>query len=293
MAEFLAPSPEVAEALAQGRPLVALESSVWVQGLPWPHNWEAAQEVDQAVRAEGAVPALLWVEGGQLVAGLAPDRLEQLCREPRGMKLNVADLPLALASGQPGATTVSASLKAAELLGIRVFATGGIGGIHRGWQETPDVSADLGELSRSPVLTVCAGVKSVLDVPATLEALESLAIPVYRWGCDYFPEFYCAGSRVFGQRLDSPEAIARTSQLSCQILGRAGLVVQCAPTTLSLGQLQEWLEEGLAQAPRGGKEVTPFLLAWLGRASQGRTLEVNRQLLVANARLAAQIARHL
>lgn len=293
MAEFLSPSLEVASALSEGRPVVALESSVWVQGLPWPHNWEAAQEVQNAVREEGATPAVLWLEDGLIHVGLSPAALQDLCQNPRGSKLNVADLPVALANRQAGATTVSASLRAAELTGLRVFATGGIGGVHRNWQEHPDISADLLELSRSPVLTVCAGVKSVLDITATLEALETLAIPVYRFGCDAFPEFYTPGSHDFGTRLDSAEAIATTARFSRQILGQAGLVVQNPPTAIDPAKLSLWLDEGLRVAPRGGKAVTPFLLSWLGQASGGQTLEVNRQLLVANARLAAQISHHL
>ena len=293
MVDILSPSPEVASALSEGRPVVALESSVWVQGLPWPHNWEAAQEVQNAVREEGATPAVLWLEDGLIHVGLSPATLQALCQSPRGSKLNVADLPVALANRQAGATTVSASLRAAELMGLKVFATGGIGGVHRNWQDHPDISADLLELSRSPVITVCAGVKSVLDIAATLEALETLAIPVYRFGCDAFPEFYTPGNHDFGTRLDSPEAIANTARYSRQILGRAGLVVQNPPTAMDPKQLALWLEEGLRQAPRGGKAVTPFLLSWLGKASGGQTLDVNRQLLVANARLAAQISHYL
>lgn len=293
MSDLLAPSLEVAAALTQGQPVVALESSVWVQGLPWPANWETAQAVEQTVRDEGAVPAIIWVEDGLIHYGLSQAVLEELCRNPRGQKLNVSDLPSALAARKPGATTVSASLKAAELLGLKVFATGGIGGVHRGWQHHPDFSSDLGELSRSHVLTVCTGVKCVLDVEATVECLEAMAIPVYRYQTDFFPEFFCGGNRSFGCRHDTPQEIAAATQCSRQILGRAGLVVQEPPVSIASSQLHKWLHKGLGQVPKGGKEVTPFLLQWLAKASQGQTVEVNRHLLVANAKLAAQIARNL
>ena len=281
---------EVATALAQGQPVVALESSVWVQGLGWPHNWQTAQRVDQVIREEGAVPAVIWIEDGLIHYGLGAACLEKLCREPRGSKLNVADLPVALATRQAGATTVSASLRAAELMGLKVFATGGVGGVHRGWQQHPDFSADLLEMARTPVLTVSAGVKCVLDVEATLEALETLAIPVYRYRTDTFPEFFCPGTRVHGTRVDEVEQIVRAFQLGQQILGRGCLVVQEPPSSISPKLLHKWLHKGLGQVPRGGKEVTPFLLGWVARESQGLSVEVNSGLLIANARLAAQIA---
>ncbi len=281
---------EVASALASGQPIVALESSVWVQGLAWPDNWETAQQVEQAVRDEGAIPAVIWIDEGLIHFGLSAGALENLCKEPRGAKLNVADLPGALATRSAGATTVSASLRAAEMLGLKVFATGGVGGVHRGWSEHPDFSADLLEMARTPLLTVCAGVKCVLDVEATLEALETLAIPVYRYQTDTFPEFFSAGSRTYGIRMDTLEELCRAYQLGRQILGRGCLVVQEPPTSISPKVLHKWLHKGLASVPKGGKEVTPFLLQWLAKSSSGQTVEVNKGLLVSNARLAAQIA---
>ena len=281
---------EVAAALASGQPIVALESSVWVQGLAWPANWETAQQVEQVVRDEGAIPAVIWIDEGLIHFGLSAPALENLCKEPRGAKLNVAALPGALATRTAGATTVSASLRAAEMLGLKVFATGGVGGVHRGWNEHPDLSADLLEMARTPLLTVCAGVKCVLDVEATLEALETMAIPVYRYQTDTFPEFFSAGSRVFGTRLDSVADLVRAYQLGRQILGRGCLVVQEPPSSISPKVLHKWLHKGLANVPKGGKEVTPFLLQWLAKSSGGQTVEVNKGLLVSNARLAAQIA---
>lgn len=281
---------EVAAALAAGQPIVALESSVWVQGLAWPANWETAQQVDQVIREEGATPAVIWVDEGLIHFGLGMPQLEALCKEPRGHKLNVSDLPGAIATKTAGATTVSASLRAAEMLGIKVFATGGVGGVHRGWNEHPDVSADLLEMARTPLVTVCAGVKCVLDVEATLEALETLAIPVYRYQTDTFPEFFSAGTRTYGWRVENVEEICRAYQLGRQMLGRGCLVVQEPPTSISPKVLHKWLHKGLAAVPKGGKEVTPFLLQWLAKNSNGQTVEVNKGLLVSNARLAAQVA---
>ena len=293
MSEFLSPSLEVASALSAGKPVVSLESSVWVQGLPWPANWEAAQRVEQAVRQEGATPALIWVEDGLIHFGLGNAELERLCREPRGVKLNVADLPGALAARMAGSTTVSASLRASELMGVQVFSTGGVGGVHRGWQQHPDVSSDLAELARTPVLTVSAGVKCVLDVEATLERMETQAIPVWLCGTDFFPEFYCQGCRPYGIRLDTPAELASAFRYSLQALGRGGLVVQNPPQSLPVKTVHKWLHKGLALAPKGGKEVTPFLLEHLAKASDGQTLAINTELLVANARLAARIAAEL
>jgi pseudouridine-5'-phosphate glycosidase len=290
LADFLSPSMEVAAALAAGQPIVALESSVWVQGLAWPANWETAQQVDQVIREEGAIPAVIWVDEGLIHFGLGMPQLEALCKEPRGHKLNVSDLPGALATKAAGATTVSASLRAAEMLGIKVFATGGVGGVHRGWNEHPDLSADLLEMARTPLVTVCAGVKCVLDVEATLEALETLAIPVYRYQTDTFPEFFSAGMRTYGWRVENVEEICRAYQLGRQMLGRGCLVVQEPPTSISPKVLHKWLHKGLAAVPKGGKEVTPFLLQWLAKNSNGQTVEVNKGLLVSNARLAAQVA---
>jgi len=242
------------------------------------------------VRDEGAIPAVIWIEDGLIHFGLSSAALENLCKEPRGSKLNVADLPGALAARAPGATTVSASLRAAEMLGLKVFATGGVGGVHRGWNEHPDLSADLLEMARTPLLTVCAGVKCVLDVEATLEALETMAIPVYRYRTDTFPEFFSAGTRTYGWRMDEVAGISRAYQLGRQILGRGCLVVQEPPTSIAPKVLHKWLHKGLATVPKGGKEVTPYLLQYLAKASAGQTVEVNKGLLISNARLAAQIA---
>lgn len=293
MADFLSPSMEIAGALAQNKPIVALESSVWVQGLAWPANWETAQKVEQVIRDAGAIPAIIWVDEGLIHFGLSHQVLQDLCQNPRGVKLNVADLPGALTCREPGATTVSASLRAAEMLGLTVFATGGVGGVHRGWNEHPDLSSDLLEIARSPLVTVCTGVKCVLDLDATLEALETLAIPVYRYQTDTFPEFFTSGSRIYGWRMDSVQDLVRAFTLSQQILGRGCLVVQEPPSSISPKVLHKWLHKGLASVPKGGKEVTPFLLQWLARSSNGQTVEVNKELLIANARLAAQIAVEL
>ena len=299
---YLNPSPEVAGALRDKQPVVALESSVFAQGLPWPDNLEVGLEMAQAVRDEGAVPAVIWLEASRIHFGADERQLDKLCQTRDARKLANADLPGFLAQGSQGAssigaTTVSASLVACDLLGLRVFATGGLGGVHRNWERRPDISADLAQLSRTRCLTVCSGVKSVLDVPATLEALEALAVPLLLYQTDHFPEFYTAGKpSPIGSRVESPEAVARACAIALELLGRAPVLAQLCPRPLGEDEVQGWLADGLAEAEREGirgKGVTPHLLAFLARASRGQTLRCNCELLVANARLAARVARCL
>ncbi|MBI3927273.1 MAG: pseudouridine-5'-phosphate glycosidase [Armatimonadetes bacterium] len=297
MSSWLAFSAEVREALDSGRPVVAVESSVWAQGLPRPMNFEVALEVDAQIRAGGAVPAVIYVAGGKLHFGLTRAELERLCSRPgRVAKVGVGDLPGMLAGGGAGATTVSASLVGAELAGIEVLATGGVGGVHRNWSQRPDISADLGQLARTRCLTVCSGVKSVIDIPATLEILESLAIPLALYRTDDFPRFYTQGLPIeIGFRVDSPEEAARAHRASVEILGRGLMVAQPVPPehAIPLEEVEGWLREGLRRAETErstGKALTPFLLDHLARASGGRSLEANRSLLQYNAHLAARIA---
>ena len=283
-------SGPVAEAQREGRPLVALESSVFAQGLPFPRNLEVAQGISEAVAESGAEPVVIFLRQGRICYGASPQELEELCRGGDALKVGCGDIPGVLASGRLGATTVSGTLVAADLLKLPVFATGGIGGVHRGWAAHPDISADLLQLSRSRCLTVCSGMKSVLDVPATLEALEALGIPLILSGTDCFPEFYCAGETRVGTRLDEVDAIAEAQRESLALLGRAILVCQRCPNPLPREEVRAWVEEGLSCCPLGGKGVTPHLLSFLARASQGRTLPVNCELLVENARLAGRLA---
>ena len=242
------------------------------------------------------MPAVVWLDKGQMRFGFDEAQMQDLCGRRDLLKVGVGDLPGVLARKASGATTVSATLCAAEHAGIGVLATGGVGGIHLNWTQRPDYSADLGQLARTRCLTVCSGVKSVLDIPATVEMLETLGIPVAMYGTDAFPQFYTEGRKIhIGFRVDSPEEAARAQRLSLQALGRGVMVTQPVPHefAIPIKQVDQWLKEGLARAEaegQTGKILTPFLLDFLARASGGRTLEANRALLLQNALLAAQIA---
>jgi pseudouridylate synthase len=283
-------APEVADALERGAPVVALETSIVAQGLPAPHNLEAALACEAAVRAGGAVPATVAVIDGELrVGGLAGADLERLARSgPDVRKLSSRDLGAALAARATGATTVAATTRAAALAGIRFMATGGIGGVHRGRPD--DQSADLAELSRSPVAVVCAGPKMVLDVPATLERLESLCVPVLGYGCDECPAFYTARSgQPVSARVDGPTEAARAC-LAAWATGAAGLVIVVPPPEELLGAAG-LVEQALAEVgDAAGPSATPALLSRIGDLSGGRSVRVNVRLVVENAAVAAACA---
>lgn len=287
--------PEVQQAQKEGRPVVALETSVFAQGLPNPENRQVADQMCQAVREAGAVPAVLFLRDGSIYAGASPQDLDLLCGEERNRfrKLGAGDVGGALATKQWGATTVSASLLISDLLNIDIFATGGIGGVHRGWSHLPDISADLSQLANARCSTVCSGVKNVLDLGATVEALEALCVPVLKYQTDAFPEFYTSGQATSAwTRVDSVEQAVAAIRLNRALQGRGSLVCQPCPADMALDRalVEHWIAEGLKTAPTSGKEVTPHLLAHLANASQGVTLKANCALLVNNARLAAQIA---
>ena len=293
------PSAEVAEALAAGRPVVALESTLLAHGLPRPDNRAAADEVEAAVRAGGAVPATVAVLDGTPHVGLTADQLDRVCDDPGLAKLAVRDLPVALALGRSGATTVSSTALLAAAAGIGVFATGGLGGVHREAADTFDESADLTTLSRTPVLVVCAGVKSTLDVPATLERLESLSVTVVGYRTTTFPGFYVADS---GSTVDW--AVSSPEEAAAVLAARRGLtpggVVVANPLPddeqLDPALHDRVIADALAAADRAGvrgKGVTPFVLDHLHRASEGATLAVNVRLVLRNAELAGQIAAAL
>ena len=288
---------EVEGALADGRPVVALETTLVAHGLPRPDNLRVASELEAAVRAEGAVPATIAVIEGTAMVGLDAGQLERIARGDDVAKLSERDLALAVACGRDGATTVAATAALAALAGIRLFATGGLGGVHRGARESWDESADLVALSRTQVTVVCAGVKSILDVRATLERLETLGVPVVGYRTRRFPGFYLSDS---GHPLDwsvDDEGQVAAVMAAQGSLGPTGLVVaNPVPPELELGRAlhDRVLAEGLAAAEREGvrgKAVTPFLLGHFERATSGASLEVNRRIVMANARLAARIAR--
>jgi pseudouridine-5'-phosphate glycosidase len=293
-------SPEVQAAREAGRPLVALESTIITHGMPWPRNVETARAVQAEVRATGAIPATMAVIDGALRIGLTDTQLDTLGRAKGVQKLSRADLAVCLAAGGTGATTVAATMICARLAGIEVFATGGIGGVHRGAQLSFDVSADLQELAQTPVTVVAAGAKAILDLPKTLEVLETLGVPVIAVGQDELPAFWSRASGLRAPlRLDDPAAIARAHALR-RALGLPGgqLVANPIPAEAEIPAdlLAPHIEQALREAEEQGiaaKAVTPFLLSRIVELTEGRSLEANIALVLANARLAARIAIEL
>lgn len=289
-------SREVSAALAEGQPVVALESTIVAHGLPWPQNLEVAHELEAAVRRCGAVPATIAVIDGALCAGLTPAQLERLARHGEEfVKAAAMDLAVALARGGCAATTVSATALVATRAGIRVFATGGIGGVHRG--EAFDVSHDLVALARLPLAVISAGAKSILDLPRTMEALETLGVLVVGYRCDELPAFYRRRSGVrVPHRVDTASELAAICDLHWSALGGGGILV-ANPIPESAELPAEVIDEVIATAveiavARGlvGKALTPFLLAEIARATHGRSVQANRALAVANAELGAELA---
>ena len=290
-------SAEVAAAKAAGTPVVALESTIITHGMPYPGNLEMAESVESIIRAEGAVPATIAVIEGRLHIGLDGHALQALARTTDAMKLSRADLAFAISEGRTGATTVAATMIAAARAGIHVFATGGIGGVHRKAEESFDISADLEELSRTPVIVVSAGAKAILDVPKTLEVLETRGVPVVTSGQDEFPAFWSRGSGLKSPlRLDTPARIA-AFQRSREALGIAGGMLIGNPVPekdeIPRAEMETYIAKALARAEEkgiAGKAVTPFLLASIFEITEGRSLATNIALVENNARLAAQIA---
>jgi pseudouridine-5'-phosphate glycosidase len=289
---------EVAAALQAGRPVVALESTIVAHGFPRPDNLAVGQALEQAVRDGGAVPATIAVLDGRPQIGLTPAGLERLANATDAVKVSTRDLPHLLAVRGNGATTVAATMVLAARAGIRVFATGGIGGVHPAQPGHPaDVSADLAELARTPVAVVCAGAKSILDLPATLEMLETLGVPVIGYGTDEFPAFHAreSGLRV-GQRVDDAATMAAVLHAQDGLdLACGTLICNPPPTEAAVTRdvLDGWVAKALAEAQAQGvkgAKVTPFLLAALDRLSGGRSKAVNLALAASNARVAAAIA---
>jgi pseudouridine-5'-phosphate glycosidase len=299
--EWLSVTDEVHAALADDRPVVALESSLIAQGLPVPHNLETALAAEAAVREAGAVPATTALEDGRLIVGADRGLLEHLADPERTIaKAASRDIGPLLAAGRLASTTVSATMRAAHLAGIAIFATGGIGGVHRGASASFDVSSDIDELASTPVAVVSAGAKSILDLPATLELLETRRVPVVGYGTDELPAFYSVTSGLrLPHRVDTPSAAAAVIAAHRSIPAAGGiLVVQPPPADLAIepAEIDAWVGEALAEAQRQGivgSAVTPHLLGHLARASGGRTLRVNIGLIVGNARLAGRIASAL
>lgn len=298
MNKHLSISFEVQQALNGGRPVVALESTIISHGMPYPQNVETAMRVEQTIRDNGAVPATVAIIGGKLKAGCTPSEIEYLGRKGREvMKASRRDLPVLIARGTDGATTVTTTMIIAAMAGIKVFATGGIGGVHRGAEKTMDISADLEELSQTPVMVICAGAKSILDLGLTLEYLETKGVPVIGYGTDELPAFYTrhSGFKV-DYRIDTPEELAEAFSAKLEMGLRGGMLVT-NPIPEEYSMPAEVINRAIDQAVDEanslgihGKETTPFLLARVKDLTGGDSLAANIQLVLNNARLAARTA---
>lgn len=297
MNQYLDIAQEVRDALGAGDPVVALESTIISHGFPYPSNVECALECERVIREEGAVPATVAVIGGRLCVGLSREQIEFLATAGGIAKVSRRDLGVIVAKGADGATTVAGTMAIAAMAGVRVFATGGIGGVHRGAHRSFDISADLIELSRTSVAVVCAGAKSVLDLPLTLEVLETHGVPVIGYRTNEFPSFYTRASGLpTDVRCDEPEEVAAILRVRDR-LGLTGGEVIANPISpeheIDPATLDSWTNQALAEAEAQGvrgKAVTPFLLARLHALSGGATEEANKQLVWSNARLGARIA---
>ena len=301
MNSYLDISPEVKEALAAGKPVVALESTIISHGMPYPQNVETALNVERIIRENGAVPATIAIIKGRLKAGLTKDEIEYLGRKGYDVtKASRRDLPVLVARGEDGATTVATTMIIAAMAGIRVFATGGIGGVHRGAEVTMDISADLEELAQTPVMVICAGAKSILDLGLTLEYLETKGVPVIGYGTDELPAFYTRKSG-FGvdYRLDTPDEVAAAFRAKLDMGLKGGmLVTNPIPEEYSMDPdvINKAIDEAVAEAnARGikGKQTTPFLLARIKDITGGDSLASNIRLVYNNAQLAARVAARL
>lgn len=297
MKKYLDMTPEVREAIESGKPVVALESTIISHGMPYPQNVETARRVEAIIREQGAVPATIAVLGGRLKAGLTEEELEYLGKSPGIKKTSRRDLPALVALKQDGATTVASTMIIAALAGIKVFVTGGIGGVHRGAQETFDISADLTELANTSVAVVCAGAKSILDIGLTLEVLETQGVPVLGYETEHFPAFY---TRTSGYGVDvtvsGAQEAAAVMQAKWDMGLRGGLLIaNPIPEAYAMeeGIITEAIETALKEAENQGirgKEMTPFLLARVKALTEGKSLDSNIQLVYNNARVGGQIA---
>ena len=294
--KYLDIAPEVQQALADGRPVVALESTIISHGMPYPKNVETALLVEQTLRDNGAVPATIAILGGRLKAGLSKEEITYLGKSGRKVaKVSRRDLPVICARGMDGATTVTTTMMIAHMAGISVFATGGIGGVHRGAETTMDISADLEELAQTPVMVVCAGAKAILDLGLTLEYLETKGVPVLGYGTDELPAFYTRESGL-DARVDTPEDLAAIFQAQRDLGLKTGmLVTNPIPEQYAMDKtvIDKAIDQALAESHEQGihgKETTPFLLARVAELTGGDSLESNIQLVLNNARVAAKTA---
>lgn len=289
-------SPDISDSLASKLPVVALESTVIAHGLPYPKNIETALACEETIRNEGAMPATIGVIDGTIIVGLNSDQIEKLGSTPHIRKVSRRDFGIVVARKEPGATTVAGTMIVAHIAGIRVFSTGGIGGVHRG--DAGDISADLPELARTPVAVVCAGAKSILDLPRTVEWLETAGVPVLGYQSDTFPAFYAISSNLpVDECIDSPEEAASIIETKWGLgLGGGVLIVVPPPADVALpfDEVENAVAHALERATEKGirgKEITPFLLSEINQLTSGRSLAVNIALLTQNARIAARIAK--
>ena len=296
--KYLDIAPEVAEALAQGKPVVALESTIISHGMPYPQNVETAVNVERIIRENGAVPATIAIIGGRLKAGLTPEELEYFGKKGQAIhKASRRDLAVLCARGEDGATTVTTTMIIAHMAGIKVFATGGIGGVHRGAETTMDISADLEELGQTPVMVVCAGAKSILDLGLTLEYLETKGVPVIGYGTEELPAFYTrqSGFKV-DYRIDTPEELAAAFKAGHEMGLKSGmLVTNPIPEEFAMPKavIDAAIDQAIAECNANGihgKETTPFLLARVAELTGGDSLASNIRLVYNNAKVAAQTA---
>jgi pseudouridine-5'-phosphate glycosidase len=293
-------TPEVRSALDENRPIVALESTIITHGMPWPQNYDMAVSVEQVIRDAGAVPATIAVLKGQIKIGLADADLRDLAQTPDARKLSRADLAICMVQGATGATTVAATMILAHLAGIKTFATGGIGGVHRGAEHSFDISADLQELAQTPVTVVAAGAKAILDIPKTLEVLETLGVPVITYGQSELPAFWSRTSGLVSPlRMDTAKDIAQAHMMRGALNIQGGqLIANPVPHADEIPQSN--IDPIIAQAIQeaedqkiSAKAVTPFLLGRIFELTQGRSLKTNISLVLNNARLAAEIAKEM
>ena len=297
MTELITTGPEIEAALTERRPVVALESTLITHGLPFPENLRCARNAQDQIRLQGATPATIAVLDGQIRIGLEDAELERISQDNSASKLSRHDLATACARGLTGGTTVAATMLCARKAGIAVFATGGIGGVHRGWNSTLDISADLQELARTQVTVVCSGAKSLLDLPATIEMLETLGVPVVGFGTDELPAFFSAQSGIsLHQFVDNLTEAADIIRARRQLDLSGGEVLAVPPPetlAVTLSDLENWTQAALAESRKKGitgKSVTPYLLGQIADLSSGATLAVNTALILNNAEIAGRLA---
>lgn len=298
--EFMDINPEVAKALEEGTPVIALESTIISHGMPYPKNVETALEVEEIIRKGGAVPATIGIIDGRIKIGLTKEEVEYMATAKNVYKVSRRDFPLVISQKADGATTVAGTMIAANMAGIRMFVTGGIGGVHRGAGETHDISADLEELKMTDVTVICAGVKSILDIPGTLEYLETAGVPVITYGADEFPAFF---SRKSGQpaecRMDDPAAIAALINAKDQMGLKGGVLVACPlpeEDEIPFEEIDVVIQKALKECEEQnitGKRITPFLLSRVTEMTEGKSLEANIKLVFNNAKVGAAIAANL